>query len=355
MRHAALKQQVPTLGEAPGTLLPVGEVKQDGSSITLIEYGAERLLETRFDTVEAGLAYQPSEPVLWLNVYGLRDPRFMQAIGERFHLHPLVLEDILNARQRPKIEDYGDYLFIATRVFHFPARGGRLKYDQVYLVVGRSFVLTFQERPTGLFEAVRERLRSGRGQIRHKQADYLAYALIDAVVDDYFGVLNQFTEHVEKTDSQLLSGRDKGVLLQIQQLKHDCLKLRRTITPLREILICLTRGDYGFFRAETVVYLRDAYDHTMHVMESLEMSREMVGDMLDLYLSTQSHRLNIQMRVLTVITMIFMPLTLIAGIYGMNFEFMPELHWHYGYFAVLGLMAAIAAALGYLFWRYRWL
>ncbi|WP_280954959.1 CorA family divalent cation transporter [Paludibacterium denitrificans] len=172
MRHAALKQQVPTLGEAPGTLLPVGEVKQDGSSITLIEYGAERLLETRFDTVEAGLAYQPSEPVLWLNVYGLRDPRFMQAIGERFHLHPLVLEDILNARQRPKIEDYGDYLFIATRVFHFPARGGRLKYDQVYLVVGRSFVLTFQERPTGLFEAVRERLRSGRGQIRHKQADY---------------------------------------------------------------------------------------------------------------------------------------------------------------------------------------
>ncbi|WP_446686336.1 CorA family divalent cation transporter [Paludibacterium denitrificans] len=131
-------------------------------------------------------------------------------------------------------------------------------------------------------------------------------------MDDYFGVLNQFTEHVEKTDSQLLSGRDKGVLLQIQQLKHDCLKLRRTITPLREILICLTRGDYGFFRAETVVYLRDAYDHTMHVMESLEMSREMVGDMLDLYLSTQSHRLNIQMRVLTVITMIFMPLTLIA-------------------------------------------
>jgi magnesium transporter len=288
-------------------------------------------------------------------VYGLHDPEVMQAIGERFGLHPLVQEDILNNRQRPKLEDYGDYLFIATRVFDFPPHGGRLAYNQMYLVIGKGFVLSFQEKPTGVFEPVRDRLRGGRAALRNKGADYLAYGLIDAIIDDYFGVLSQFTEHVERTDQMLLHGREQGVLQKVQRLKHDCLKLRRSILPLREILLNLMRGDHQLIQADTQVYLRDAYDHTMHVVESLEMSREMVADMLDLYLSTQSHRLNLQMRVLTVFSMIFMPLTLIAGIYGMNFENMPELHWHYGYFGVLGLMAAIALGLIWLFSRRNWI
>ncbi|NWK76829.1 magnesium/cobalt transporter CorA [Aquitalea sp. LB_tupeE] len=355
MRHAQVKQRVPTLGEAPGALLPVGEQKVASSSITLLEYGPQQLNESRFDSIAAGLAYQPEQPVLWLNVYGLHDPVVMQAIGQRFQLHPLVQEDILNNRQRPKVEDYGDYLFIATRVFHFPEDSGRLSYDQMYLVLGRDFVLTFQERPTGVFEPVRERLRSARCVLRHKGADYLAYSLLDAIIDDYFGVLSQFTEHVERTDQLLLHGREQGVLNRVQRLKHDCLKLRRSILPLREILLTMMRGDYTLIQQETQVYLRDAYDHTMHVIESLEMSRELVSDMLDLYLSTQSHRLNLQMRVLTVFSMIFMPLTLIAGIYGMNFENMPELHWHYGYFGVLGLMASIAIGLIWLFSRRNWI
>ncbi|KJV32808.1 magnesium transporter [Aquitalea magnusonii] len=355
MRHAQVKQRVPTLGEAPGTLLPVGEQKVASSSITLLEYGPQQLHETRFETVADGLSYQPSQPVLWLNVYGLHDPDVMQAIGDRFGLHPLVQEDILNNRQRPKLEDYGDYLFIATRVFDFPPHGGRLGYNQMYLVIGKDFVLSFQEKPTGVFEPVRERLRGGRAALRNKGADYLAYGLIDAIIDDYFGVLSQFTEHVERTDQMLLHGREQGVLHKVQRLKHDCLKLRRSILPLREILLNLMRGEHQLIQADTQVYLRDAYDHTMHVVESLEMSREMVADMLDLYLSTQSHRLNLQMRVLTVFSMIFMPLTLIAGIYGMNFENMPELHWHYGYFGVLGLMAAIAIGLIWLFSRRNWI
>ncbi|WP_293762426.1 magnesium/cobalt transporter CorA [uncultured Aquitalea sp.] len=353
-RHASVKTRSPSLGEAPGSLIPIGQRKVEEATVAFIEYGPDALKETTFATIEEGMAWRPDLPVRWLNVYGLHDPAAMRAIGERFHLHPLVMEDILNARQRPKIEDYGDYLFMATRVFDFSPKDGRLRYDQVYLVIGKQFVLTFQEQPTGVFEPVRDRLRKQRGQIRERGADYLAYSLIDAVVDDYFGVLAQFTEHVERTDQQLLHGREQGVLSLIQRLKHDCLKLRRSIMPLREILLSLTRGDYGFFRSETVVYLRDVYDHTMHVIESLEMSREMVGDMLDLYLSTQSHRLNLQMRVLTVITMIFMPLTLIAGIYGMNFEFMPELKWHYGYFAVLCLMLSIAGGLGWWFRLRRW-
>ena len=355
MRHAKVKQRVPTLGEAPGSLLPVGEQKLASASLTLVEFGPQQLSESSFASVAAGLAYRPEQPVLWLNVYGLHDPAVMQAIGERFRLHPLVQEDILNNRQRPKVEDYGDYLFIATRVFHFPEDSGRLSYDQMYLVLGNDFVLTFQERPTGVFEPVRERLRSARCALRNKGADYLAYSLLDAIIDDYFGVLSQFTEHVERTDQLLLHGREQGVLNRVQRLKHDCLKLRRSILPLREILLTMMRGDYTLIRQETQVYLRDAYDHTMHVIESLEMSREMVADMLDLYLSTQSHRLNLQMRVLTVFSMIFMPLTLIAGIYGMNFENMPELHWRYGYYAVLALMGSIAGGLVLLFWKRNWI
>nr|WP_294864169.1 magnesium/cobalt transporter CorA [uncultured Pseudogulbenkiania sp.] len=355
-RYERLKGKVPTLGEAPGTLLAVGEPALDQPRITLMEYGPSALRETTFASLQEGLAYRPGEPVLWLNVYGLHEPEVMRAIGERFGLHPLVLEDILNARQRPKVEDYGDYLFIASRVFQFPGEGnGRLKHDQIYLVVGRHFVLSFQSRPLGVFEPVRERLRTARGLIRSRGADYLAYSLLDAVVDDYFGVLTQFTEYVEQTDSQLLVGRDASILRRIQRLKHDCLRLRRSILPVREVLTSLARGDYGFFQPETQIYLRDAYDHTVHVIESLEMSRELVGDMLDLYLSTQSNRLNLQMRVLTALSMIFMPLTLIVGIYGMNFDYMPELHWHYGYFLILGLMLVLGAGLYFVFWRRKWL
>ncbi|QEL54390.1 magnesium/cobalt transporter CorA [Chromobacterium paludis] len=355
MRHQSLKHKVPTLGEAPGALIPVGEVKQSGVRITLFEYDAETLNETEFDDAAELGACAPGGGVSWLNVYGLHDPAAMRLIGERFGLHPLVMEDLLNARQRPKLEDYGDYLFIAGRVFDYANGGGRLLSDQIYLVVGADFVLTFQERPTGVFEALRERLRGKRGQLCARGADYLAYSLLDAVIDDHLAVLSQFNEKVEALDRRLMANGDQTVLRQIQRLKRDCLKLRRALLPLREMLLGLNRSEQGRFAAETQLYLRDAYDHVVHVLESLEMSREMVGDMLDLHLSMQSHRLNLQMRVLTVITMIFMPLTLIAGIYGMNFENMPELKWHYGYYIVLLAMAAISAGMGWWFWKRRWI
>ncbi|UTH74844.1 magnesium/cobalt transporter CorA [Chromobacterium sp. IIBBL 290-4] len=355
MRHPSLKHKIPMLGEAPGALIPVGEDKHETVSISLFDYRADSLAETAFDDVEQALGHRPENSVAWFNIYGLRDAAAMKRIGGRFGLHPLVMEDILSARQRPKVEDYDDYLFIAARVFDYPANGGRLQSDQIYLVIGDGFVLSFQERPTGVFESVRERLRHARGQVRRKGADYLAYSLLDAVIDDYLAVLSQFNEKVEATDGKLMAGGEQGVLRQIQRLKRDCLKLRRALLPLREMLLALNRNERDRFADETLVYLRDAYDHTIHVLESLEMSREMVGDMLDLYLSTQSHRLNLQMRVLTVITMIFMPLTLIAGIYGMNFENMPELKWRYGYYVVLAAMTLISSAMGWWFWRRRWI
>ncbi|OHX14165.1 magnesium/cobalt transporter CorA [Chromobacterium sphagni] len=354
MRHPELKERLPTLGEQPGSLLSVGAAKHAATDLSLFDYDGDDCLERAALALADLAGYRRRGEVLWLNVYGLSDADAIQAVGERFGLHPLVQEDILNARQRPKLEEYDDYLFLACRVFDYQG-GGRLQSDQMYLVLGDGFVLTFQERPTGVFEQVRDRLRKGRGALRKRGADYLAYSLLDAIIDDYFGVLGQFNDKVERTDSQLLQGRDNGVLRQIQRLKRDCLKLRRALMPLREVLLSLNRGEQERFADDTRVYLRDAYDHVVHVLESLEMSREMVGDMMDLYLSTQSHRLNLQMRVLTVITMIFMPLTLIAGIYGMNFENMPELKWRYGYYLVLLAMAAISAGMGWWFWRRRWI
>lgn len=355
MRYDQLKQQIPTLGEEAGTLLAASTAGEQ-AAISLIEFGPDACHETVFSSLEEGMAYQPQLPVLWLNVYGLADPAVMRGIGERFGLHPLVLEDVMNARQRPKLEDYGDYLFLVTRVFSYQGEGEqRLTSDQVYLIIGRGYVISFQTRRLGVFSSIRDRLHNGRGQLRHRGADYLAYSLIDAVIDDYFGVLDQFSQRVEQVDVQLLSGRGQQPLRRIHRLKHDTTKLRRALVPLRDVLSMLVRGDQGFFGTDTLVYLRDAYDHAQALMESLEASRDTISSMLDLYLSTQSNRLNEQMRVLTVITLIFMPLTLIAGIYGMNFQNMPELHWEYGYYLVLAVMGVIGGGLGYLFWRWRWL
>ncbi|RXZ45363.1 magnesium/cobalt transporter CorA [Crenobacter cavernae] len=359
MRHAELKDRVPTLGEAPGTLLPVASpaVADAGIEpfITLIEYGPDEVRETEFHSIDEGMAYQPTLPVLWLNVYGLTDPAWMAAIGRRFKLHPLVLEDILNARQRPKLEEYEHYLFFASRVFDYDGDSGRLSANQVYLIVGERFVISFQTRPLGVFGGIRDRIKTARGLLRERGASFLAYSLIDAVVDDYFGVLDAYTARVDATDASLLSGREQPVIKRIHRLKHDALKLRRALLPLREALLKLGGNDLPFIGDETRVYLRDAYDHSLHLIESLESARDLVAGMMDIYLSQQSHRLNVQMRVLTVITIIFMPLTLIAGIYGMNFENMPELHWRYGYAFALALMAAVGAGIGLFFWRRRWL
>ena len=323
---------------------------------TLIEYSEDYLNEVVFDQVDQALAYRAREgTVRWLNMYGLHDLEVLQAIGNRFHLHPLVIEDIHSEKQRPKLEDYGDYLFFVGRIFHYEGGAQRLVSDQVYLIIGKNFVISFQARKQGLFQPLRDRLKLGNCLLRQRGSDFLAYSLIDTIIDRYFGAIDEFNERVEAADVSLLSRRDTGVLRRIHRLKHDSLKLRRALLPLRDALSQLTRGDHEYFAQETRVYMRDAYDHALHLIESLESARDMVSGMLDMYLSNQSNRLNIQMRVLTVITIIFMPLTLISSIYGMNFDHMPELHWRYGYFIILGVMAAIAGTLCWVFWRRKWL
>ena len=299
------------------------------------------------------LHYPDADELAWLHFVGITDEATLRAFLTPYGIHELVLEDILNRRQRPKIEDYGDYVFIAARVFEY--KNSKLNTDQVYLLIGKQFVMTFQQRPLGLFSTIRGYLEKNRFDIRARGIDFLAYTFLDRLVDDYFLVLDHYNTRVESLDKQLFAADNDELLVSIHKLKRDAMRLRRALLPQREVLHQLVRGDFPLFGKDAHVYLRDVYDHSQQLIESLDGARDMVVSMMDVHLSYQSNRLNQQMRVLTVITILFMPLTVITGIYGMNFDHMPELHWRYGYFMVLGLMATIIISLLVYFHRRRWL
>jgi magnesium transporter len=342
-------------GLPAGSLVHLGERKTERTAIHLVEYGTEDLKETRFDSLAECQACAPALPKLWLNVHGLHEPEVMSEIGRRFKLHPLVLEDILNTDQRPKIDDYGDYLFLVARFFDYDPATLTVTSEQVSFVIGKDFVLTFQERPTGRFDPVREWLRQDKGRIRALGTDYLAYALLDILVDRYFTVLEQIGERSEDLEEELMARPDAALLHTLHQLKRETLTLRRAIWPLREVINTLVRNEGRFFTAETQLYLRDIYDHTVHLIESLEAIRDLIAGMLDIYLSSISNRVNQEVRALTVVAIIFMPATLISGIFGMNFKAMPLLDAGNGFFVALGLMVGVAATLGAIFWRRRWI
>ncbi|MBT9496020.1 magnesium/cobalt transporter CorA [Zoogloea oleivorans] len=343
------------LGLPPGSLVHIGEIKTEKPSITLIEFDAHGVTETRFDSLEASRLHQPTRAKMWLNVYGLHDPAVMAEIGRRFKLHPLVQEDILNTHQRPKSDEYADYLYIVARCFDFDTESSTLNSDQVSIVLGRNFVLTFQEQATGAFEAIRERLRAEHGAMRSHGTDYLAYALLDTLVDRYFVMLDNLGDMTEDLEDLALSNPNPALLAEINRVKHEALMLRRAVWPLREVLNTLSRADSSFFTADTRLYLRDIYDHTVHVLESLESVRDSLADLLDIYLSSVSNRLNTEVRILTVLTTLFMPATLIAGIFGMNFRVMPLLEEQDGFVIAMGMMAVAATLMAAAFWRRNWL
>lgn len=351
---AARRKRSSKSGLPPGSLVHLGERKIERAAITLIEYGPDAFEERQFESVAASRAFTPAQPVVWLNVYGLHEPEVMAEIGRRFGLHPLVLEDILNTDQRPKLDDYGDYLFLVARFLDYDDKTVAVSSEQVSMVVGRNFVITFQERPTGSFNPVRDRLRDGRGQIRTAGADYLAYALLDAIVDRYFAVLEAIGERTERLEEEMMQDPHQRLLESLHHLKRETLILRRAVWPLREVINSLTRST-NFFRAEVQPYLRDVYDHTVHLFESLEATRDLIASLLEIYLSTVSNRVNREVRVLTVIALIFLPSTLIAGIFGMNFRSMPWLDDPDGFRTIIGLMVTIATTLAIVFWRRRWL
>jgi magnesium transporter len=281
----------------------------------------------------------------------------VERLGSHFGLHPLALEDIVNTNQRPKVEDFETYVYFVVRMLSVRSDEDGIQVDneQISIIVGHNFVLTFQERPGDVFETVRQRIRENRGKIRKSGADYLAYSLIDVVVDNYFVVLEEFGEEVEEVEGALMEHPTQELLQDIQRMKRFMIDVRRAIWPLRDVVNAVLRGDVKLFRKPTLVFLRDVYDHCVRVVDITETYREMVASMMEIYLSQMSHRMNEVIKVLTIIATIFIPLTFIAGVYGMNFDNMPELHWDMGYGFVWGVMIALGATLLFFFRRKKWL
>lgn len=342
------------VGAPPGTLVHIGKHKPASAAIRLISYGPDELQESVIDDLGQWQPETGEGRIGWLNVDGVADTSVVQSLGATFALHPLVMEDILNTDQRPKVEDYDGYLYLVLRMLQFDQGRQQIHSEQLSLVLGPDFVLSFQERPGDVFEGVRERLRAGR-RIRFMRTDYLAYALLDAVVDHYFEMLEFIGEQVEALEDQLISAPGPDTLARIHHYKREMLLLRKSIWPLREVLSRLSRDESPLIGDETRLYLRDVYDHAIHVMDSIDTIRELLVSMLDLYLSSVSKRMNEIMKVLTIFATLFMPLTFIVGVYGMNFDVMPELHWRWGYPAVMAVMLLIVIGLLLFFRRRRWI
>lgn len=286
---------------------------------------------------------------------GVHDVSIIETLGTRYGVHALVLEDIVHTHQRPKIEDHGDYLYLVMRMLSLDETSGEIRGEQVSLILGKSWLITFQEKPGDLFDPVRERSKNPQGRIRRFGADYLAYALVDAIVDHYFILLEKIGDRLEVLEEEIRSHPTPEVLHRIHGLKREMIYLRKSIWPVREVVSQLDKDELPLIRKQTKLYLRDIYDHTIQIMEGVDSFRDMLAGLQDLYLSLASNRMNEAMKVLTIIATIFMPPTFFAGIYGMNFDHMPELHLPYGYFVVLGVMTISVCVMLVYFRRRNWL
>lgn len=341
-------------GLPPGTPVFVGEKKAHEVKITVFDFD-----EKGFDFVEAKSAkecfpFKDKPTVSWINVEGLHEVAVIDELCSHFGIHPLTVEDILNTTQRPKFEVFDDYAFIVMKMIYFDEEALSLERDQVSIVLGPNFVLSFQERSAEAFDPVRARIK-GRGRIANYGTDYLAYALMDAMVDTYFNVLERIDEILEGLEEEVLTDPRRQTIENIHSLKRAIIQFRRMAWPLREVVNGFEKMENTLLRASTALYLRDLYDHAIQVVETLDAQRDISTGLLDAYLSGVSNRLNDVMKVLTIFASIFIPLTFVAGIYGMNFRYMPELEWKYGYFAALGAMAVIGLSLLAFFKRKNWL
>lgn len=344
------------IGLSPGALVHVGKKKIEKVRIRLIDYDEVQLQEKEPKTIEDCFPFKDLPTVTWVNIDGLHDIEIMEKIGKHFGLHPLVLEDILNTEQRPKLEDFDDYIFVVLKMLHYDESEGEIRAEQISIILGSNFVLSFQERVGDIFNPLRERIRNAKGRVRKMGPDYLAYGLLDAIVDNYFVVLEKLGEQIEGMEEELVTNPTPETLQKIHNLKREMIFLRKSVWPLREVVSRLERGESPLIKEATGIYLRDVYDHTIQVIDTIETYRDMLSGMLDIYLSSISNRMNQVMKVLTIIATIFIPLTFVAGIYGMNFEYMPELKWHWFYPKAFWLvMLGVAALMLVYFRRKRWL
>jgi magnesium transporter len=342
-------------GLAPGTLVHIGEKKVEKVRITVMDFDGEGFHEKVVENVEECFAYRERPTTTWINVDGIHDVRVIEKLGACYGIHPIVLEDIVNSVQRPKMLDFGDYLFISLKMLYFEGSRDEVKVEQVSLILGLNFVISFQEDIGDVFDPVRDRIRKGTGKIRRSGADYLAYSLIDAVVDGYFVVFEWLGERIEEIQERIVVDPTAKNLETIYHLKSEMVELRKAVWPLREVIANLERVESPLVRKDTLIFLRNVYGHTIEIIETIESFRDLMAGMIDIYLSSLSMKLNEVMKVLTIIATIFIPLTFVVGIYGMNFRHMPELDWRFGYPMVMLVVLTAGVSMLVYFRKKKWL
>jgi magnesium transporter len=346
------------MGLPPGSLVALPDKTGHTAvppKLTVMAYSDTELREEVVTDPAAALAQMASwHGITWLNVDGLGDLALLETIGKALTLHPLTLEDILTPDQRPKIDPCEGYLFVVVTMLSLSAKG-TLQSEQVSMVLGKQHVVTFQQREGDVFGPIRTRLRNHQGRIRQAGADYLMYALLDAIIDHYYLVLEHYSDHLDTIDERVMTHSGPETLQSIHRLKQELAGVRRAAWPLRDLIAGIERSDSPLIHKTTRPYVRDLYDNIVHIIDTIEIFREMASGLLDVHLSVVSNRMNEIMKVLTLIATLFMPLTFIAGLYGMNFHYMPELSWHSGYFLVLGVMALTTIGMLTFFRRHRWL
>ncbi len=343
------------IGLPPGSVVFTGNQKVEKVQIHYLKYNADQFEETTKNNHSTLTLHESKEELVdWYDIRGIHDTELIQAIGNTFRLHSLILEEVVDTQQRPKFEEYENGIFLIFKALNFDQEKQTVVREQIALFFRKGLVITFQEDHTDLFEPVRKRIYSGKGKVRQKGADYLAYALADNLVDHYYTVLDTIEEQIELLEDNLLENPDSNSKSKIHQLKKEIIRVRKSIAPLREAISRFSKSDNPLIEESSVSYIRNLYDHTIQIMDSVDNFRDMLNGLQDLYISEISFRMNQVMQVLTIITTIFVPLSFLAGLYGMNFENMPELHYKYGYFVLLGVMALVAVGLVLWFKRQRW-
>ncbi len=351
-----VKKRSAKTGLPPGSLIHVGTRRRDKAKISLIDYDEKQVQEKIVKNVKECFPFRRTSTVTWINVEGIHQPDVISALGEHFGLHPLLMEDIMSTEQRPKMDDYGDYIFIVLQMLSYDQKKRAIIAEQVSLVLGDNFVISFQEGIDGdVFDPVRQRIRNSKGRIRKSKGDYLAYMLLDAIVDNYFVILERVGDSIERLEDRIVKEPSQEVSRQIHNLKRELIYLRKATWPVREVISGLERGESKLVHKNTKVYLKDIYDHTVQVIDTIETFRDISSGILDIYFSGISNKLNEVIKVLTIMGTIFIPLTFITGVYGMNFSYLPELNWRYGYFLALGAMALVALLMLWFFKRKQWI
>jgi len=350
-----IKKSASTQGLPPGSIVHIGEKKTEKVKISIMDYSIGKYDERDVKKVEDCFQYKRKPSITWINVDGLHDVEAIEKLGDCFDIHPLVLEDIANTDQRPKMEVFDKYIFFVLKMIYIDDKNQEIQSEQVSLILGQNYVISFQERAGDVFNAVRERIRKGRGRIRKMNSDYLAYSLVDAIIDNYFLILERIGEMVESIEQDVISSPKQEVLQQIYSLKREMIYLRKSVWPFREVINGLIREESKLIKRGTHIYLRDLYDHTIQVIDTIETFRDMISGMLDIYMSSLSNKMNEVMKVLTIFAAIFIPLTFIAGVYGMNFQFMPELSIPWAYPAIWIVIIFVGLSLLLYFKHKKWI